>query len=916
MFLKAIKGSVVFKKVFSTPYVVTLLIIFGVASGVATFLESIYDTQTAWSVVYEAWWFELVMVLLAILMIGIIIKTTMYKKSGLFLFHIAFVVILIAAGVTRYFGEEGVIHIREGMSEDQMLTTKAYLQVQLGDTIVAKELSLAQIGDNDFRYQFDINGSRLIVSYDNYLPKYSHGRDRLIAKVSYEGDEKLVNIDGGKGWVEPPVEVTLKDKTFLMTWGAKLKQLPFSIKLIDFNLQRYPGSKSPSSYSSEVVLIDEENNITKEENIYMNHPLVYKEYKFFQSSYDKDEGGTILEVNKDPGKWPTYFGYFLLTIGFIISFFSRDSRFAMLRRFLKNSNLVILFVLFALGSTTPVHAMEFNSDAYLKKFKINSEGHAQSFGKLLIQDFGGRIKPLNTEAVDIVHKITGKGKFAGLEPEQVILGMLVNPKAWRNIEMIKIKDPNIKKYLKISPDKNYLSFRELFGEDGYYRLAKVVEKANQTPDSKRGTFERDLIKLDERLNVAYLTYKGVFFKFIPMPDSSNHKWIDLNSAIENPMIDEKTRDLLYNYLDAVDVALVTNRWAKANQYLSEIKKMQHQRSSEIIPSQKKVEMEVLYNKLNLFKKLFIFYFILGMVAFTVALISIFTNRRNKILETVILALFIVAFITHTIALGMRWYISGHEPWSDSYESLIYIAWSTILAGLVVFRKSMLALATSSLLAGVIMLVAHLSFINPQITNLVPVLKSYWLSVHVSVITASYGFLGLGFMLGFVSLLLMIFKNRKNEERINEQIRYITAINEISLIIGLAMLTVGNFFGGIWANESWGRYWGWDPKETWALVSIIVYTIVVHLRLIPKLNNIYTLCVASVFAFFSILMTYFGVNYYLTGMHSYAAPGTSPAIPSFVYYMISVIVIVALLAYRKRDVPNIEPIISKNKGKLS
>jgi len=905
-----------FKKVFSTPYVVALLLVFGIASGVATFLESIYDTPTAWKVVYEAWWFEMVMVLLSILMIGIIVKTAMYKKLGLFLFHIAFVLILIAAGITRYYGEEGVIHIREGMSENQMLTTKAYLQVQLDDTIVGKKLSLTQIGDNDFRYKFDFNDSSLIVSYDKYLPKYSNGRDRLIARVNYKGDEELVNIDGGRGWVEPPAEITLKDKTFLMTWGAKLKELPFSIRLIDFNLQRYPGSQSPSSYSSEVVLIDEENNITKEENIYMNHPLVYGEYKFFQSSYDKDEGGTILEVNKDPGKLPTYFGYFLLTIGLIISFFSKDSRFAMLRSFLKNSNLAIFFVLFVFATSIQVHAMEFDSNAYLKKFKINSAGHADAFGKLLIQGFGGRIKPLNTEAVDIVHKITGKGKFAGLEPEQIILGMLVNPKAWRNIEMIKIKDPNIKKYLKISSDKNYLSFKELFGEDGYYRLAKVVDKANQTPDSKRGTFERNLIKLDERLNVAYLTYKGVFFKFVPMPESPNHKWVDLNSAVENPMIDEKTKDLLYNYLDSVDEALVTNSWDNANQYLSKIKKMQHERNSEIMPSQKKVEMEVLYNKLNLFKKLFVFYFILGIVAFTTALVSIFTNRRSKTWEMLILSLFFLAFITHTVTLGMRWYVSGHEPWSDSYESLVYIAWSTILAGLVVFRKSILALATSSLLAGVIMLVAHLSFINPQITNLVPVLKSYWLSIHVSVITASYGFLGLSFMLGFVSLLLMIFKNNKNKEGINEQIRYITAINEISLIIGLAMLSVGNFYGGIWANESWGRYWGWDPKETWALVSIILYTVVVHLRLIPKLNNIYTLSVASVFAFFSILMTYFGVNYYLTGMHSYAAPGTSPTIPSFVYYMIFVIVMVALLAYRKRDVPNIEEIINKNKGNLS
>lgn len=894
------------KKVFSTPYVIVLLIVFGVASGVATFIESIYDTQTAWKVVYETGWYELVMVLLAVLMIGIIIKTAMYKKFGIFLFHIAFVVILIAAAMTRYYGEEGVIHIREGMSEDHMITTKSYLQMQMDDTIVDRPLALGQMGDNYFKYTFDMNGSSVSVEYLDYAAKQSNGLDRLKVKVMLNGEEKNVTIDGGRGWVQQPVEVSLGDKTFLIAWGSKLKQLPFSIRLKDFKLERYPGSQSPSSYSSEVVLEDRENNLEKPYEVYMNHPLVYKEYKFFQSSYDKDEQGTILEVNKDPGKWPTYFGYFILTLGFILSFFTKGSRFETLRHFLKNSNLALLLAVSTLTLSTPSQASEKSSEVYLKKFKEVSAIHAEAFGKLLIQDFGGRVKPLNTETVDIIHKIAGKSKLYGLTSEQVVLGMLINPKVWHKIEMIKIKDPNIKKYLKLPEDRKYLSFDEMYTKEGAYRLAEVVEKANRTAESKRGTFDKNLIKLDERLNVAYLTYKGVLFKFVPLIDTPDNKWLDLNDAVENPMVDKQTRELLFSYLEEVDAALLSNQWEKANKLLEEIKMMQKKHSQKIIPSSAKVEMEILYNKLDLFKNLFIFYWVLGFVALITAFVSIFTNKRNKKWENVILALFVGAFVVHTIALGIRWYVSGHAPWSNSYESLVYIAWSTILAGLVVFRKSMLALATALLLSGVIMLVAHLSFINPQMTNLVPVLKSYWLSIHVSVITASYGFLGLGFMLGFMSLLLMVFKTEQNEKRINTQIRYIAAINEISLIIGLAMLAVGNFFGGIWANESWGRYWGWDPKETWALVSIIAYTIVLHLRLIPRFNTIYTLSVASVFAFFSIIMTYFGVNFYLTGMHSYASAESSPTVPAFIYYMVIAIAIVAVLAYRKRAVPNIVP----------
>lgn len=257
-----------------------------------------------------------------------------------------------------------------------------------------------------------------------------------------------------------------------------------------------------------------------------------------------------------------------------------------------------------------------------------------------------------------------------------------------------------------------------------------------------------------------------------------------------------------------------------------------------------------------------------------------------------------------MGLALRWYISGHAPWSDSYESMIYIGWSAALAGVVVFRRSMLTLAASSLLAAIVMLVAHMSFVNPQITNLVPVLKSYWLTVHVSVITASYGFLGLGSLLGIIALVLMIFKNDKNKKELNFQISRIAAIDEICLIIGISMLTVGNFFGGIWANESWGRYWGWDSKETWSFVSIIVYAIVLHLRFIKVFNNVYTFLVASVFAYLSIVMTYFGVNFYLTGMHSYAATGEAPQIPNFVYFILISLVLISILGFRGRGIKSI------------
>jgi ABC-type transport system involved in cytochrome c biogenesis permease subunit len=207
------------------------------------------------------------------------------------------------------------------------------------------------------------------------------------------------------------------------------------------------------------------------------------------------------------------------------------------------------------------------------------------------------------------------------------------------------------------------------------------------------------------------------------------------------------------------------------------------------------------------------------------------------------------------------------------------------------------------MAGIFMFTAHLSGIDPQITNLVPVLKSYWLTIHVSVITASYGFLGLGAILGLMALLMFNIRDPK-KPHIDDTINHITAINEAALIIGLAMLVVGNFLGGVWANESWGRYWGWDPKETWAWVSIIVYAFVIHTRLIKKLNTPYIFNVLSLFAFSSILMTYFGVNFYLSGMHSYATGDPVP-VPTWVYYMTAGMIAVTVLAYRKRDLPKLK-----------
>lgn len=275
------------------------------------------------------------------------------------------------------------------------------------------------------------------------------------------------------------------------------------------------------------------------------------------------------------------------------------------------------------------------------------------------------------------------------------------------------------------------------------------------------------------------------------------------------------------------------------------------------------------------------------------------SRIIKIILKIFLGLVIVGFIIQTAGLGMRWYISGHAPWSNGYESMIYIAWVTMLSGLLFARKSNMTLAATTILSSIILMVAHLSWMNPEITNLVPVLKSYWLTIHVSIITASYGFLALSMLLGFLNMLIMIFRNSSNALNLNKNIRELSSISERSMIVGLYMLTIGTFLGGVWANESWGRYWGWDPKETWALISVVIYSFILHMRYIPGLRGKFSYNFTSVIGFFSILMTYFGVNYYLSGLHSYASGDPMP-IPTFVYYSIAIILVVAILAYVKEQ----------------
>ncbi|HAA1574891.1 TPA_asm: cytochrome C biogenesis protein [Campylobacter jejuni] len=728
------------------------------------------------------------------------------------------------------------------------------------------------------------------------------GSNALKLELSYKNENKEFYIFE----YNKPIMIELAGQKFFISWALSYEQLPFDIYLRDFVLDRYPGSMSPASYASEITV--KNNNENFDYRIFMNNVLDYDGYRFYQSSYDQDEKGTVLSVNKDPGKIPTYIGYFLLCLGMFMNFLNPHSRFRTLARLINKDTLkhtsVIIFILLLSFGSEKTFAQDLNSTLPM----VNTN-HAKALATLIVQKSAdGRMVPFDTLSREILEKIHQSDSYKGQNSNAVMLSMLVDVDKWQ-IEPFILMPQNqavrdaIANILEI-PSAKYISYKDFFDENNQYKLQKYIENANRKNPNARGVFDKEIIKLDERANIVNLVFSGELFKFIPVQNNPNNVWLAPFSAVTTLKGDEGhiVLALIQNYFSAVENAFKDGNWTRADEGLKFIKEYQEKIGYKVMPSKTKVEMEIFSNKAEIFVKLAPVYLIAGFLL----LILVFSkmvvpNLKISFIFKVVYVLNVLAFVIHTVGLGLRAYLSGHAPWSNGYESMVYIAWALSLSGIFFSRKSPIALSLTSILSGVVLMVAHLSEMNPQITNLVPVLNSYWLSIHVSVITASYGFLGLCALLGIFTLFLMCFLKKDGKYNLNilRNITEATRINEMAMIFGLCLLTVGNFLGAIWANESWGRYWSWDSKETWALVSILVYAAILHLRMIPKYCNQFVFALWSMFAYWVIIMTYFGVNYFLTGLHSYAA-GEAAQIPDYVYLGFALMVVLALFARRKRN----------------
>lgn len=720
----------------------------------------------------------------------------------------------------------------------------------------------------------------------------------LELQISTGNQQGMLKIKGNSGMTGKPESITLGNTTLTASYGAKYLALPFSIRLHDFIMDRYPGTNSASSYASEVTLIDQRKNLEKDHRIYMNNILNYGGYRFFQSSFDKDEKGTVLSVNHDAlGTWISYFGYFLLTLGMVLTFFSKNSRFYKLSkklqemRLAKTSQTVLLILTFSFLSESRL----FSQDYHIDPSAAISQEHSDKFAEVVVQDHNGRMKPFNTLASEVMRKVARKESLYGQTAEQIYLGMMIYPQYWAEVPLIKTsKEEAIRKLI---PSEGILvSYNDFFKPD--YILRDVVREAYNMEPRYRGAFEKEIIKIDERVNICNLVFTGRLMRIFPTEDPNSDTWLspgELHHLNQHSNETNFAMNYFTDYEKAVKSANLSNNWQSPDNLIEELKNYQQTHGHSILPSESKISSEILLNKMNIFSRLSRLYALIGLGILIMFFALVFNPKIGyKWPIRISMVAMSICFLLHLIGLGLRWYVSGRAPWSNGYESMIYIAFTTVLAGLIFSRKSLGGLAATAILASTILMVAGLSWLDPEITPLVPVLKSYWLTIHVSLEAGSYGFLMLAAIIGILNLVLMIFTNQNNKPRIKRVVQEMSIISELTMIGGLFMISIGTYLGGVWANESWGRYWGWDAKETWALVTILVYAFILHMRFIPGLRGVYAFNVASLFGLASVMMTYFGVNYYLSGLHSYAAGDPVP-IPPFVYYTVAILFSISIFA---------------------
>ncbi|MDR2120848.1 MAG: cytochrome c biogenesis protein CcsA [Tannerella sp.] len=678
--------------------------------------------------------------------------------------------------------------------------------------------------------------------------------------------------------------------------GERVHVLPFQIELVGFTLKRYPGSDSPSSYESELLV--HAGGKTERALVYMNNTLNVEGYRFFQASFDPDEKGTSLSVNYDvAGRNVTYAGYILLFIGAIMCLFDRHGRIVTLVRILRRLTAAALALVLAL----PLAAQEYmerytlSLDFVVHELDIDVD-HARRFGALPMRSAGGRIIPINTFASEVLRKLHKKTQIGGLDPDRFLLSLFVMPGEWMHVPFVDC--PNVEMQAFLGVKGKYCAYIDAFNLDDSYKLQEKLDAAYRKMPSERNAFDKEVIRMDEKINILHHLLGEQLIRIFPCADDSTGRWYAPGDDLS--VFTGKDFDLVgsifTSYISEVEDAVITGDWTTADEHLKIISTYQRKRGPKDELNYGKIAQELRYNKLAPFRWSKTGYLALGGLMLVLSFVLLFKRRRGVAVAIRVLV-FAVApvFVLHTLGMVMRWNIGGYAPWSNAYETMVYAAWATVLVGMPIVRRNVITFSLATLFAGIILFVSELSWMDPQINPLPPVLKSPWLMFHVAVLMAAYGFFGISCFIGLINLGMMAIIPGKKLPRHSAALGELSIINELSLWFGLILMTLGTFMGAVWANESWGRYWGWDPKETWALITVVVYAIVTHLHLLKKQYSLWLFNLCSVVAFASVLMTYFGVNYFLSGLHSYGENENVGGISVYLYAAALVVALVAVFA---------------------
>ncbi len=869
------------------PVAVVLLCILMVLFSVATFVENDFGTMIAKHYFYLAVWTKVIWVLLIFNLVGIFFKHKLFRfrKIHVTCFHSGFIVLLIGAFITHIFGYEGTMMIANGQTVNSMIT-------QHHEFTATQKTNRDSTSYKTF-WNLHQDKTKPVVTFNNAELYFNSVKENMGLQFVFKRPQHIQNL------LLSPIQdsttmtnkfygtLTIEDTTYTFSYAPQQIPLPFSIRLDSFNMERYPGSQSPSSFSSYVHITEGKNSYPY--HIYMNNILSVQGYRIYQSSYFKNEQGTILTVNNDFwGTTITYAGYMLLLLGFLMTLFNRYSylRKTVIRKSILSVALFLCIFSVRAQSTDSIPSID--------------SKHVEKYGQLYIQNFKGRIQTIHTFGLEVLRKISRKDHLDKFSPDEFILSVTLYPMKWWAVPVIKVDNPQLQKVLQI--EENYAALNHFFDIDQNYSINNYIYEAQNKKPALRTNFDKEVLKVNERVNIFYQLIMGNAFKILPSPYKDSPNWL---SPTECQFFNDSTPDVNFvkhiypYYLSMVEQASEGQETYKesADYLLSGIAMYQEKMSTVELPTKTYAQIELWYQKIDIFWRLFPFFATCGIVMLFVIIYGIIRNRPTSVIYRWLQGLVIAGFVLQTFGLAIRWYLSGHPPMSNAFETLVYVSWCIILIGIFFTRKSPLIAAIATFCGALPLLVAHLNMMDPEITPLVPVLQSTWLLIHVSVITSSYGFFAIMALISIVFFTLTLFIHQNNRLQVEEAIYKITIISNKVAILGLGLLTIGTFMGAVWANQSWGRYWGWDPKETWSLITMLCYAVVVHSRFIKPLNSIFVYHTLSLFAFASVLMTYFGVNFYLSGLHSYAS-GDPLTLPFYIYIIIAVILLMIVGSYLK------------------